>query len=97
MCYFCCCLERNFKEAKRLKEESEALTKQGVESQAKLESLLEEITTDKKVLEKAEQENNDLETEIGEKERQDGNCVNLTFYRARTLTVQKNRLRYCLQ
>ena len=62
-----------------MKEESEALTKQGVESQAKLESLLEEITTDKKVLEKAEQENNDLETEIREKERQDGNCVNLTL------------------
>ena len=73
------------------------MTKQGVESQAKLESLLEEITTDKKVLEKAEQENSDLETEIGEKERQDGNCVNLTFYCARTLTVQKNQLRYCLQ
>ena len=80
-----------------MKEESESLTKQGVESQAKLESLLEEITTDKKVLEKAEQENSDLETEIGEKERQDGNCVNLTFYCARTLTVQKNQLRYCLQ
>ena len=80
-----------------MKEESEALTKQGVESQGKLESLLEEITTDKKVLEKAEQENNDLETEIGEKERQDGNCVNFTFYRARTLTVQNNQLRYCLQ
>lgn len=56
------------------------MTKQGVESQGKLESLLQEIATDKKVLEKAEQENNDLETEIGEKERQDGNCVNLTFF-----------------
>ena len=80
-----------------MKEESEALTKQGVESQGKLESLLKEITTDKKVLEKAEQENNDLETEIGEKERQDGNCVKLTFIRARTPTVQNNQLRYCLQ
>ena len=73
------------------------MTKQGVESQAKLESLLEEITTDKKVLEKAEQENNYLETEIGEKERQDGNCINLTFYLDRTLTVQNNQLRYFLQ
>ncbi|KAJ7373042.1 hypothetical protein OS493_014186 [Desmophyllum pertusum] len=48
--------ERNFKEAKRLKEEREALTQEGVESQGKLESLLTELAEEKKLLEKAEKE-----------------------------------------
>ena len=65
-------LERNFKEAKRLKEESETLTQQGVESQEKLESLLKELAEDGKLLEEAQKQNADLEVEINEKERLNG-------------------------
>lgn len=65
-------LERNFKEAKRLKEESETLTQQGVESQEKLESMLKELAEDGKLLEEAQKQNADLEVEINEKERLNG-------------------------
>lgn len=61
--------ERNFKEAKRLKEERDSLTEEGVDSQKTLESLLKEIAEDKKWLEKAEQKNNELDSEISEQER----------------------------
>ena len=72
-------LERNFKEAKRLKEERETLTLEGVESQGKLESLLHEIAGDKKLLEKAERESNDLDSEICEQDRAAGKDFNFVF------------------
>ena len=65
---YLCCLEKNFKHAKRLKEERDALTQEGIKSQDKLERLLKELTEDKKSLEKAQQESADLEAEIGEKD-----------------------------
>ncbi|XP_022785285.1 cingulin-like [Stylophora pistillata] len=61
--------DRNFKEAKRLKEERETLTQEGVESQEKLESLLKGLAEDGKLLEEAQQQNVDLEKEINDKER----------------------------
>lgn len=79
-CLFLCFSERNFKEAKRLKEERETLTQEGVESQGKLESLLKEIAEDKKLLEEAEQESKDLDAEISEKDREAGKACDHLFY-----------------
>ena len=62
-----------------MKEEREALTQEGVESQEKLEYLLKELTEDKKLLEKAEQESNDLDTEINEQDRLAGKDLHLLF------------------
>ena len=72
--YFCR-LERNFREAKRLKEEREALTQEGIESQGKLESLLKELAEDRKLLEKAQSENAEMEAEISEKDRLAGTVL----------------------
>ena len=74
--YFCC-LEKNFKQAKRLKEERDALTREGIKSQEKLERLLKELKEDKKSLEKAQQESAELQAEIGEKDRLAGEVFSL--------------------
>ena len=73
-----------------MKEEREALTQEGVKSQEKLESLLKELAEDKKSLEKAEQESNDLDTEISEKDRQAGKAFKFSFDNGsmRTLTEE---------
>lgn len=60
--------ERNFKEAKRLKEEREALHQEGVKGQEELESSLKQIVEDKKSLEEYEQESNELDKQIGEQD-----------------------------
>ena len=62
-------VERNFKEAKRLKEERESLTQEGIKSQEKLESLQKGLLEDKKLLERTQQDSADLEVAINEKER----------------------------
>ena len=78
-CVYLFYLERNFKEAKRLKEERETLTQEGVESQGKLESLLQKIAGDKKLLEEVEQESNDLDSEISEQDRAAGKGFHFVF------------------
>ena len=60
-----------------MKEEREALTQEGVESQGKLESLLTELAEEKKLLEKAGKESADLEAEISEKDHLAGKGFNL--------------------
>ena len=87
-------LERNFKEAKRLKEERETSTQEGVESQGKLESLLQEIDEDKKLLEKTEQESNDLDSEISEQDRAAGKGFDFGFRLDRFMHMHRNILNF---
>ena len=68
----CHLLERNFKEAKRLKEESEALNSEGVESQRKMENILEELNSDTALLKNAEKDFEKITEELKEKEYETG-------------------------
>ena len=61
-------VDRNFKEAKRLKEERDALHQEGIKGQEELESLLKKISEDKKSLEEYERESNELDTNISEQD-----------------------------
>lgn len=61
-------VDRNFKEAKRLKEERDALHQDGIKGQEELESILKKIAEDKKLLEEYEQESNELDTQISEQD-----------------------------
>lgn len=63
-----------------MKEERDSLTEEGVDSQKTLESLLKEIDEDKKWLEKAEQKNNELDSEISEQERLAGKAFKCLPY-----------------
>ncbi|KAK3733716.1 hypothetical protein QZH41_011240 [Actinostola sp. cb2023] len=69
--------ERNFKEAKRLKEEGEALNVEGIESQKKLEDIFEELNTDTSLLKNAEKEFEKMAEELKEKEYESG-TMNVT-------------------
>ena len=66
---------RNFKEAKRLKEECEALNSEGLANQQRLESLTEEVASAKKLLEKAHKDNDRVRAELEEKEYMSGGAV----------------------
>ena len=72
--------ERNFREAKRLKEERELLTKEGVKNQTQLESMLEELTDNKKLLEKARRKGEAWELQINEQERSSGIDQHIYIY-----------------
>ena len=77
-----------------MKEERETLTQEGVESQGKLESLLQEIAEDKKLLEKTEQESNDLDSEISEQDRAAGKGFNFLFRIDRFMHMHRNVLNF---
>lgn len=73
--------ERNFKEAKRLKEDSEALKAEGIESQEKLERLLEELNQDTLLLQTKEKEFEKIKEELEEIEHESGRNAEQHFYR----------------
>ncbi|XP_067018316.1 putative leucine-rich repeat-containing protein DDB_G0290503 [Acropora muricata] len=77
--------DRNFKEAKRLKEERDAMHQDGIKGQEELESLLKKIAEDKKSLEEYEQESNELDMLISE---QDGVAALATVEKAAVISQQ---------
>lgn len=65
-------VERNFKEAKRLKEEGDLLIAEGVANQKKLENLKQQLIQESSNLEEAQSENTKLGEVLREKECQAG-------------------------